>query len=120
MFGQNMKTLPHIVLMALLLVTALPLSAVDKNPERAENTPQVVNVGGQVARTGPIEHREGTTIFAMIMAAGGPTEFGTLKRVKVFRDGKLIQLDLTKEILRNELVKPNDTIEIPQKNLLGR
>ncbi|NQW99080.1 SLBB domain-containing protein [bacterium] len=106
--------------MALLLVTALPLSAVDKNPKRAENTPQVVNVGGQVARVGPIEYREATTIFAMIMAAGGPTEFGTLKRVKVVRDGRLIQLDLTQEKLRNELVKPNDTIEIPQKKLLGR
>lgn len=56
----------------------------------------------------------------MIMAAGGPTEFGTLKRVKVVRDGRLIQLDLTQEKLRNELVKPNDTIEIPQKKLLGR
>lgn len=116
-----MKTLTHIVLTALLLLSTLPSFAGAKDAEQEKNKQKVVSVGGQVTRPGVIEYRDNTTIFAMIFAAGGPTQFGTLKRVKIFRDGKQFQLDLTKEKLKNkELAKPDDIIEVPQVNIFGR
>ncbi len=57
----------------------------------------------------------------MLFAAGGPTQFGALKRVKVFRDGKWFQLDLTNEkVKKGEFARPDDYIEVPQKNILER
>ncbi len=56
----------------------------------------------------------------MIFAAGGPTQFGSLKRVKVIRQGKTLQFDLTIPKLKNhEFAHPADYIEVPQKNILG-
>ena len=113
--AKNMKSITQIVLTALLLLSTLPDFAGAKDAEQEKDKQKVVYVGGQVTRPGVIEYRDNTTIFAMICAAGGPTQFGSLKRVKIFRDGKLFQLDLTKEKLKNtELAKPDDTIEVPQ------
>jgi hypothetical protein len=122
-----MKTPTHIILAALLLFTTVPLSAGEKNVEQPKNKPKVallggqVAVGGQVARPGELPYRPNTTIFAMLFAAGGPTQFGALKRVKVFRDGKWFQLDLTNEkVKKGEFARPDDYIEVPQKNILER
>jgi SLBB domain len=125
--AKNMKTPTHIIMAALLLFTTFLLSAGEKNVERPKDKPNVallggqVAVGGQVARPGELPFRPNTTIFAMLFAAGGPTQFGLLKRVKIFRDGKWFQLDLTDEkVKREEFARPNDYIEVPLKNVLGR
>jgi len=116
-----MKKFTHIILTAFLLLTTIPTFAGDKNVDRSKDQTKFVRVGGQVTRPGLIEYRDNTTIFSMIVAAGGPTEFGTLKRVKVVREGKQVQLDLTKASLKNqEIAKPDDYIEAPQKNIFGR
>ncbi len=75
----------------------------------------VVHIGGQVGRTGPVKHTRGLTLYQAIQAAGGPTPFGTLKRVKVLRAGKQRQYDLTQLQFMQIPLEPNDTIEVPQK-----
>lgn len=75
----------------------------------------VVHVAGQVGRNGPVKFNRGMTLFQAIAAAGGPTAFGTMQRVKVLRAGQQRQYDLT--VLQNMQLplEPNDTIEVPQK-----
>ncbi len=113
-----MKKTNCLILTVLLILTIFPVCAAEKKEAPVKN---VVSVGGQVARPGEIEYRDNTTIFSMIWAAGGPTQFGTLKRVKVVRDGKILQMDLTNDKLKNhEFVHPDDCIEVPQMNIFGR
>jgi polysaccharide export outer membrane protein len=75
----------------------------------------VVHLGGQVGRTGPVKFTRGLTLYQAIQAAGGPTPFGTLQRVKVLRGGKQRQYDLTQLQFMQIPLEPNDTIEVPQK-----
>jgi hypothetical protein len=85
-----------------------------------EDLKKFVSIRGQVTRPSIMAHKD-TTVYAMIIAAGGPTKFGTLKRVKVTRDGKEIILDLTTEKGKNEeFIKPGDIVEVPQSGLLER
>jgi protein involved in polysaccharide export with SLBB domain len=81
---------------------------------------QVVHVGGLVRGPGPKRFSKGLTLYQAIQSAGGATEFGSMYRVKLFRNGKQTIYDLTKEQSMSVVVQPNDTIEIPQKNMLGR
>jgi protein involved in polysaccharide export with SLBB domain len=80
---------------------------------------QVVHVGGQVRRTGPVKYDQKLTLYQAIQAAGGATEFGSMKRVKLFRNGRQKQYDLTKSQFMHIPLVPNDTIEVPQKNAWG-
>ena len=116
-----MKIQAQTILAAFLLLCDFSHSAQGKEEGRKLGKPQEVTVGGQVARPGMMEYKVKTTIFAVIFAAGGETEFGTLKRVKVYRGGKLLQFDLTNEKVKNEeLAEPGDIIEVPQKNIQGK
>ncbi|MBK1828557.1 polysaccharide biosynthesis/export family protein [Haloferula rosea] len=80
----------------------------------------VVTVGGFVRAPGPKPFNRGLTLYSAVQSAGGATEFGSMYRVKLIRNGRLRQVDLTKTENKTILVQPNDTIEVPQKNLLGR
>ncbi len=80
---------------------------------------QMVHLGGQVRGPGPKPFRKGLTLYQAVQAAGGATEFGSMKRVKLFRNGRQTLYDLTKAQFMNVPVLPNDTIEVPQKNMLG-
>ncbi len=80
----------------------------------------IVTVGGQVRRPGPVKYIRGLTIYNAVQAGGGATEFGSMYRVKLIRNGRLRELDLTRTQNKGILVEPNDTIEVPQKNLWGR
>ncbi|MFT4175701.1 MAG: polysaccharide biosynthesis/export family protein [Luteolibacter sp.] len=81
---------------------------------------QMVHVGGQVRRTGQVKYSPGLTLYQAIQAAGGATEFGSMKRIKLIRAGKQLQYDLTKAQFMAVPVQPNDTIEVPQKNWIGQ
>lgn len=81
---------------------------------------QIVVVAGQVRRAGPVPYTRNLTLYQAIANAGGPTEFGSMHRVKLFREGKQRVYDLTKMESMQVLVKQDDTIEVPQKNLLGQ
>lgn len=81
---------------------------------------QMVHVGGQVRRTGPVKFTPGLTLYQAIQAAGGATEFGSMKRVKVIRAGKQRQYDLTQSQFMGVPVEPDDTVEVPDKNWIGQ
>jgi protein involved in polysaccharide export with SLBB domain len=74
----------------------------------------VIHIGGQVGKPGPIALAEGMTLWNAIQAAGGKTEFGSLKRVRLYRDGKQTTYDMTIEEHQSVPLKANDTIEVPQ------
>ena len=78
-----------------------------------------VYLGGQVRAPGPKAFTKGLTLYQAIQAAGGATEFGSMKRVKLFRGVRQTMYDLTKSQFMNVPVQPNDTIEVPQKGPFG-
>ena len=80
---------------------------------------QTVVIGGQVRAPGPKPYTRGLTLYQAIQAAGGATEFGSMKRVKLFRGGRQTMYDLSKSQFMTVLVAPYDTIEVPQKNVIG-
>ena len=79
---------------------------------------EMVHVGGQVRKTGPVKYNRGLTLYQAISSAGGPTEFGSMKRVKVYRAGREKQYDLTDPEFMHIPLEPNDTIEVPQKRII--
>ncbi len=81
---------------------------------------QVIYLGGQVRATGPKPFVRGLTLYQAIQAGGGPTEFGSIKRVKLFRGGSQKQYDLTQAQFMRIPLEPNDTIEVPQKNIFSQ
>jgi protein involved in polysaccharide export with SLBB domain len=90
------------------------------NREGANVEEQAVTVGGQVRKPGPVAFTRGMTLWMAVQAAGGPTEFGSPKRVALFRDGKQKSYDLTKPQFMQVPLESNDTIQVPEKNILGQ
>lgn len=80
---------------------------------------QLVVVGGQVRRPGPVPYNRNLTLYQAIQNAGGATEFGSMKRVKLIRNGQQKLYDLTILKFMQIPLEPDDTIEIPQKNLFN-
>ena len=91
---------------------------IDSSARKIEE--QVVVVGGQVRRTGPVPYNRNLTLYQAIQAAGGATEFGSMSRVKLIRAGKQKQYDLTEMKYMQIPLESDDTIEVPQKDWLGR
>ncbi len=81
---------------------------------------QRVHLGGQVRTPGPIPFTKGLTIYQAVQTAGGTTEFGSQRRVKLYRNGKISTLDITDPQYMRVPLQPNDTIEVERKNWLGR
>ena len=81
---------------------------------------QMLTVGGKVRAPGAKPWQTGMTLFQAVMAAGGPTDFGALNRVKLYRNGRVYTYDLTKGEHKMLKVYANDTIDVPQKNWAGR
>lgn len=79
-----------------------------------------VTVGGQVRKTGPVEFTQGLTLYQAVQSAGGATEFGTVKRVVLTRNGSQKTYDITQTQFMSIPLYPSDTIEVPQKNMFGR
>ncbi len=80
---------------------------------------QVVHVGGYVRNTGPIAFQRNLTIWQAVQAAGGPNEFGSLRRVKLYRAGKTQTYDIENPQFKTIPLQPDDTLEVPEKNLFG-
>ena len=80
---------------------------------------QVVVVGGQVRRSGAVPYNRNLTLYQAIQNAGGATEFGSMKRVKLFRAGKQKVYDLSEMKYMQIPLEPDDTIEVPQKTWLN-
>lgn len=83
-------------------------------------TQHLVTVGGQVRSPGPKPFSRGMTLYQAVMAAGGATEFGAIKRISVFRNNKRYTYDLTKGEHKMLKLQPKDTIDVPQTKLFER
>lgn len=80
---------------------------------------QVVHVGGYVRKPGPVQFQRNLTIWQAVQAAGGASEFGSLKRVKLYRAGKIQTYDIDNVEFKQIRMQPDDTLEVPEKNLFG-
>jgi polysaccharide export outer membrane protein len=100
------------------IYTTPTFQVIDSSSKSIEE--KVVTIGGQVRKTGPVPYNRGLTLYQAIQNAGGPTEFGSMYRVKLYRAGTQTEYDLTKGEAMNVLLEADDTIEIPQKNAFGR
>lgn len=90
-------------------------AAVKKMPKE-----DMVYVGGHVRKTGPVSWQQHLTIYQAIQTAGGADDFGAMNRVRLYREGQMFTYDLRTVEAKQTLVEPKDTIEVPQKNAIGR
>ncbi len=97
-----------------------PTIQVITNAQDSQVDQETVTVGGQVRRPGPVPFGKDLTLWQAVQAAGGATEFGSMKRVILFRDGKQKPYDLTQAQFMRVPLQRNDTIDVPQKNAFGR
>ena len=71
-------------------------------------------INGYVRTPGSYVIKPGLTVQQAISLAGGLTERGTLRRLKIIRkdkDGKEVEIDAK----GTDLVRPNDTIKVSQR-----
>lgn len=80
---------------------------------------QAVHIGGFVRAPGPRPFAKGLTVFQAVQAAGGATEFGSMKRVILYREGKQQKINLNTLEGKGVITRPHDTIEVPQKGPFG-
>jgi polysaccharide export outer membrane protein len=80
---------------------------------------QVVTVGGDVRRPGQVPFNNGLTLWQALQAAGGETEFGSIKKVRLFRSGNMREYDLRKPEQMQIPLQPDDTIQVPRKGPFG-
>lgn len=59
------------------------------------------------------------TLCDAIEKAGGATEFGSIMRVVIHRDGKLRSYNLKNPELLNPTLEANDQIHVPMKMFIG-
>lgn len=81
---------------------------------------QTVTIGGFVRGSGPKKYTPGLTLWGAIQAAGGANEFGSMKRVKLTRAGKVKQYNVELPQFMHIPLEPDDAIEVPEKNWLGQ
>ena len=94
-----------------------------KTPEvtvSLESSLTTVTVSGAVNKPGKVAFERSTTVLQAIMEAGGPSEYGTLRRVRLIRTVNGIQKsqvmdlhDIGKE-MKPFYVRDNDIIFVPQ------
>ncbi|GAA5125337.1 polysaccharide biosynthesis/export family protein [Luteolibacter yonseiensis] len=96
-----------------------PTIQVISNAIGANVAQESVIVGGQVRRPGPVPFAKELTLWGAIQAAGGATEFGSMRRVKVIRGGNQKSYDVTKPQFMQIPLQRNDTIEVPMKTILN-
>jgi protein involved in polysaccharide export with SLBB domain len=80
----------------------------------------MVCVGGQVRKPGRLAMSPGITLGSAVERAGGATDFGSLRRVRLLREGEVREFDLSKPEYAATPLLADDGIEIPVKNYLGR
>lgn len=89
-------------------------------PQNAGDTiASTITVGGQVGGSGTKPFLEGMTIYDAVSAAGGPTPFGAMNRVKLYRNAKVYTYNLKTDSHKQVKIYPGDAIEVPEKNWLG-
>lgn len=74
-----------------------------------------VIVMGQARKPGVIPMKDGLTVWQAVQAAGGATEFSTMRQVAILRREKIIDCDFTKGESRKTLLEPGDLVNVPRK-----
>ena len=92
-----------------------PTIQVISNFNAANVNQETVTVGGQVRRPGPVPFAKELTLWGAIQAAGGPTEFGSMRRVKLTRNGQMRSYNVKDPKMMQIPLDRNDTIDVPQK-----
>lgn len=101
-------------------ITRNSIDAILNNPDRNASPRQDgIAVGGHVKQPSRLDFKDGLTLEEAVVRSGGATEFGSRKRVRVTRDGKVQTYDLDDKDLAQIKLQPGDTIEMPQKNFMG-
>ena len=75
-----------------------------------------IMVTGQVLRPGIVPMKEGLTLYQAVQAAGGVTEWGSLRFVGIVRDKRTIDCDLTKKEFMKTLLKAGDVVNIANRS----
>ena len=96
-----------------------PTIQVITNMVQGKINEETVTVGGQVKNPGPVPYAKELTLWGAIQARGGANEFGSMRRVKVIRNGSQKVYDATKAQFMQMPLQRNDTIEVPLKGILG-
>ena len=96
------------------LIYTAPTIQVASKDDHQPNVSQI-HIGGQVRNPGQINYEDGVTLGEVVKAVGGATEFGSLRRVKVYRGKEEKIYDLTKKENALFPLEPNDTVDIPMK-----
>jgi protein involved in polysaccharide export with SLBB domain len=76
---------------------------------------KTVTVGGYVRRTGPVPWTNTLTIYQAVQAAGGENEFGSIRHVRLIREGKQHEYNLKEIQFQGVLLQQGDTVIVPQK-----
>lgn len=97
------------------LLSGNPAKNLELLPGDTVYFPKVANVYvmGHVARGGPIKFQEGLTVFQALTLAGGVTEKGSQKGVKIIRivDGKPTEI----KAKLTDVLLPEDQIKVPER-----
>lgn len=80
---------------------------------------QIVIIGGFVNRPGPTAFFDNMTLWQAIQAAGGANKFGSMNRVELTRNGKVTKHNCTEPKDQQLRLRPQDAINVPQKNWIG-
>ncbi len=97
-----------------------PVFQIYSEEDRKSIDNQLLTIGGQVRQPGQRQWTEGMTLYGAIQAAGGETAYAAMNRVKLYRRGQPYVYDMRELKSKAILVYPNDTIEVPQTNILNR
>lgn len=89
-------------------------NAIDTTPDT-----EIVTVGGDVRVPGPRPYSKDLTLWGAIQGAGGANEFGSMRRVRVYRNGVSKTYDVTKPQFKQIPLQRNDSIEVPRKTPWG-
>lgn len=80
-----------------------------------------INVLGEVNRPGPYEVDPTTNLIGVIALAEGPTSAGDLKRIRVIRDGRVIEDRIAAEATLSSLgLRSGDQIMVGPRSWLAR
>ncbi len=77
-----------------------------------------ITVGGEVKSPSRVVYQSGMTLLDAVIAVGGPTDWGDLKRVRLIRAGKTSDHDLrnvSKDPKLDVPLKPEDKIIVPHR-----
>jgi polysaccharide export outer membrane protein len=77
-----------------------------------------VTISGFVRGAGPKPFTPGMTLYQAVAAAGGPNEFGDMKRVLLMRGKNSRVYNLNNLQDRNIILQPDDTVEVPEKGII--